>query len=148
MAKYIQHQLFYPSSPATVWEYLTNPELLSKWLMPSNFEPVVGHEFQFNTKAKPDVDFDGTFYCKVLEVVPLKKLSYSWKFGPAKDKLNDSIVHWTLSEKDNGTELLLIHDGFKQTDNLPIFELLNAGWLQNINKILTLITTANGTITA
>jgi len=138
MAKYIQHQLFYPNPPSDVWDYLTVPELMAKWLMPSDFEPIVGHEFQFRTKPSADVDFDGIFYCKVLEVEPLKKLSYSWKFGPGDGTLHNSVVNWTLTEKDNGTELLLVHNGFEHPE-MPIFAAMDKGWLGNINKILKLL---------
>jgi uncharacterized protein YndB with AHSA1/START domain len=139
MAKIIQHQLFYPHPPRAVWEYLTIPDLMAQWLIPNNFEPVVGHKFQFKTKAKPDADFDGNFYCEVLEVVPFKKLSYSWKFGPGNGILHDSTVSWTLNEKDNGTELLLVHRGFEGSENILLFALMDEGWKKHINTILQLL---------
>jgi uncharacterized protein YndB with AHSA1/START domain len=139
MAKVIQHQIFYPNPSKMVWDYLTVPELMAQWLMPNDFKPVVGHEFQFTTKPMPDFDFDGIFHCKVLEVESFKRLSYSWKFGPGDGTLNNSVVIWTLTEKDNGTELLLIHRGFEGADMLPIFDALGKGWLQNINKIQKLL---------
>jgi hypothetical protein len=36
----------------------------------------------FKTKALPAIEFDGNVYCEVLEVIPLKKLSYTWKEDP------------------------------------------------------------------
>ena len=139
MAKIIQHQIFYPNPAAEVWDYLTVPELMAKWLMPGDFKPVLGHEFQFRVNPMPDFDFDGVFHCKVLEVTPLKTLSYSWDFGPGDGKLNRSVVNWTLTQKDNGTELLLLHRGFEGADMLPIFDGMDKGWLGNINKILKLL---------
>ena len=94
MAKIIKHELFFPKPPEVVWEYLTQPELIALWLMPNDFLPVLGHEFQFTTKPMPDLDLDGIFYCKVLEIIPFKKLSYSWKFGPGNGVLHDSVVNW------------------------------------------------------
>jgi len=79
MAKIIKHQFFYPHPTETVWEYLTNPELMAQWLMKNDFQPIVGHDFQLRTGPILSLDFDGIFYCKVLEIVPFKKLSYSWK---------------------------------------------------------------------
>jgi uncharacterized protein YndB with AHSA1/START domain len=146
MAKIIQHQIFYPNPPEVVWEYLTNTELMVQWLMPNNFKPVLGHEFEFRAKPMPDLNFDGIFYCKVLEIVPFKKLSYSWKFGPGNGVLNNSVVNWTLSEKDNGTELLLVHRGFEGSDFLPMFASMNEGWAKLIQKIGQLLNPAtNGT---
>lgn len=147
MAKFIQHQLFYPNPPEMVWDYLTTPELIAQWLMPGDLKPIIGHEFQFRTKPMPDMSFDGIFYCKILEVIPFKKLSYSWKFGPGDGTLNNSIVNWTLTEKNNGTELLLVHNGFEGADFLPMFASMNEGWLKHINKILQLIK-ENGTTKA
>jgi len=149
MAKIIKHELFFPKPPEVVWEYLTQPELIALWLMPNDFLPVLGHEFQFTTKPMPDLDLDGIFYCKVLEIIPFKKLSYSWKFGPGNGVLHDSVVNWILNESNNGTELQLVHRGIGETAALPIFALLDEGWLANIKKILKLTeATTNGTTPA
>ncbi|WP_448702236.1 SRPBCC domain-containing protein [Mucilaginibacter sp. AW1-3] len=139
MAKIIQHQIFYPNPAADVWAYLTDLELMKLWLMPSDFKPVLGHKFRFTSKPMPDFDFDGIFHCEVLELVPFKKLSYSWDFGPGTGFLNRSEVHWTLTEKDNGTHLLLIHRGAEGSEMLQIFDAMDKGWLGNINKIAKLL---------
>ncbi|MES2428041.1 MAG: SRPBCC domain-containing protein [Bacteroidota bacterium] len=143
MAKIIQYQLFFPKPPEVVWEYITNPELIAQWLMPSDIKPVVGHEFQFRTNAMPEMDFDGVFYCKVLEVDPCKMLSYSWKFGPGDGTLNSSIVIWVLTETPNGTELLLVHRGFEGSSFMSMFDSMSEGWPKHIQKILQLINTTN-----
>ncbi|MDQ2752298.1 MAG: SRPBCC domain-containing protein [Bacteroidota bacterium] len=140
MKKEIIHQLFFPFSPQTVWEYLTKPELMEQWLMPTNFEPVVGQPFQFKTKPIQSLGFDGIFYCTVLEIVPLQKLSYSWKGGPGDGTITlDSIVVWTLTAKENGTELLLQHSGFTEVENLSIYNGMKEGWLKNMQKMENLI---------
>jgi len=108
--------------------------------MKNDFQPVVGHDFQFRAGAMPDLDFDGIIYCKVLEIVPFKKLSYSWKSGPGKGTINlESVVKWTLQPKDNGTELFLEHIGFEENVNIGMFTAMQNGWLKNIQKISTLI---------
>jgi len=136
MAAIIKHQLFFPHPPASVWEFLTDARLMELWLMKSNFMPIEGHEFQFRSKPVPQLDFDGIVYCKVLEVVPFKKLSYTWKLGPGDGTINvDSIVNWELKQKDNGTELLLVHGNFTVLENAGVFEAMNQGWLDNIYKI-------------
>ena len=92
----------------------------------------------------PQLDFDGIVYCKVLEIVPHQTLSYSWKSGPGNGKIElDSIVVWKLIPKDNGTELLLEHTGFRGFDNLGMFSAMNDGWFKNIQKIAELIKAAN-----
>src|SRR5882757_445082 len=82
MKKTIKHQFFYPHPPEKVWDYLTKPELMEQWIMKNDFQSIVGLDFQFRTNPIPSLNFDGVFYCKVLEIVPFKKLSYSWNSGP------------------------------------------------------------------
>jgi uncharacterized protein YndB with AHSA1/START domain len=137
MAASIKHQLFFPHPPAAVWEYLTNAELMELWLMKSDFQPVVGHEFTFRNKPVPSFDWDGIVYCKVLAMDPVKSLSYSWKLGPGDGATNvESVVRWELQPKNNGTELLLDHGDFAILKHMGIFEAMNKGWLENMHKIL------------
>ncbi len=149
MAKIIKHQIFYPNTATEVWDYLTVPALMAQWLMPTDFKPVEGYEFKFTSKPMPDWDFDGVFHCKVLEIVQFKKLVYSWDFGPGNGQMTRSEVHWALTEKNGGTELVLIHRGFDGSEILPIFDAMEKGWLQNINKINKLLNPeSDGTPTA
>lgn len=136
MSRSIKHQIFFSHAPQKVWDYLTKPELMEKWLMKTNFFPVVGHEFQFRTSPIPSLDFDGVFYCKVLEIVPLQKLSYTWRSGPGNGEITlDSIVTWRLEPKDNGTEVFLDHSGFYKEENMAFYKGLTDGWLKNLQKI-------------
>jgi uncharacterized protein YndB with AHSA1/START domain len=110
--------------------------------MKNNFELKPGHDFQFTIGPVPSLDFDGIVYCKILEIEPLKKLTYSWKCGPGKGKITlDSIVEWTLHAKENGTELLLENTGFKEA-NFLLYTAMDMGWLDNMEKINKLISTA------
>ncbi|MES2276594.1 MAG: SRPBCC domain-containing protein [Bacteroidota bacterium] len=140
MAKVIQHQYFFAHPVETVWEYLTNSDLMAQWLMKNDFQPVLGHEFQFRTGGKANLNFDGIFYCKVLEIEPFQKLVYSWNCGPGEGKINlESVVTWQLEAKDKGTEVFLDHRGFERAENLDMYHGLMHGWLekfQNIEKLL------------
>src|ERR1700712_609001 len=128
MKNEITNEWVFDQSPEEVWEYLTQPDLLALWLMPNNFAPVLGQEFQFTIKPIPSLDLDGTMYCKVLEIVPGAKLSYSWKAGPGNgDFPLDTVVYWTLQKHGNGTKLLLKQTGFKEI-NLAIFNGMTQGW--------------------
>ena len=125
----IKHTWHFNHPPQLVWDYLTKPELLSQWLMESDFQPVLGHIFTFNTKPKVKVGFDGMVYCQVLKVQPITLLSYSWKGGPGKGKITlDSVVTWTLTAKGEGTELVLEHTGFVGFKNLLSYLIMNKGW--------------------
>lgn len=143
MSTSIQQQIFYPHPAAEVWEYLTQPALLSQWLMPNNFQLAVGHEFQFTAKPMPQFNSDGIFHCRVTEIVPFKKLSYSWKTGPGNGDISlDTLVVWTLVEEANGTSLHLEHTGFHETKNLGIYEGMTNGWAKKLQQIADSLNTA------
>ncbi len=140
MEKIIKHQFFFSHPTKMVWAYLTNSELMAQWLMKNNFQLVVGHEFQFRTGPIAALDFDGIFYCKVLEIVPLEMLSYSWNSGPGNGEITlESVVIWNLKAVEKGTEVTLEHRGFAKKENLDLYNGLLHGWvekLENIDKLL------------
>jgi uncharacterized protein YndB with AHSA1/START domain len=130
MIKDIKQSIFFSSPLQDVWDYLTKPELMEQWLAKNDFLPIIGHKFQFRGDA-------GITYCEVLEIIPLQKLSYSWKH--TKGKINrtvDSIVVWTPVEKNNGTELGLEHSGFKLPEDYISH---NNGWAECIQKFSELL---------
>jgi uncharacterized protein YndB with AHSA1/START domain len=137
MQKDIKHTWFFTHPPEKVWQYLTTPGLLSEWLMENDFQPVVGHKFRMRARAKLNLGFDGNIYCEVLEIVPNKKVRFSWKGGPGNGKITlDSMVTWTLAPKNNGTEMLLEHTGFAGLKNFPGYLMMNEGWKRTIRKRL------------
>jgi len=137
MKNEIRRTWHYTQSPAEVWAYLTTAELIAKWLMPNDFELKEGHEFTFTTNPIPSLDLNGTFYCKVMEIIPHQKLVYSWAGGLSKSNpILKTIVEWTLEEKDGGTILNLVHTGFKD-GNASILEAMYGGWDDHIQKMIT-----------
>ena len=125
MQKEITQTWFFQQSPEEVWDYLTKPELLKIWLMETDFKPVVGYKFRFVCSVMN--------LCEVLEVTPFTRLSYSWRTDSAvAGKTVDSTVLWTLSPKDNGTELHLLHDGFTV---LKDYEGHSTGWTSCVKKL-------------
>jgi len=143
----IKNEWFYEQAPNEVWEYLTESELIALWLMPNNFKPILGYEFQFKTKPIPSMDLDGIFHCQVLEMIPFQKLIYSWKGGSGDGVFTlDTIVEWTLEKQGKGTKLFLKQTGFKEA-NLSIFTGMTSGWNANIQKMITLLNTKNNDTT-
>jgi uncharacterized protein YndB with AHSA1/START domain len=104
--------------------------------MKNDFQPIIGYDFQFKVNPMPSLNFDGIIYCKVLEIVPFKRLSYSWKSGPGEGRITvDSLVVWTLQPKEDGTELLLEHSGFSEIENFAIYNAMNDGWIKQVHKM-------------
>ena len=121
-----------PHSPKRVWKALTTAELIGRWLMPNDFEPVVGKRFTFTTR--PIGAWDGVVQCEVLEVVPLRRLVYSWK-GGADDSRLDSVVTWTLQPEGKGTRLRMVHAGFRSPQNDFAYGAMSSGWQRIVGKI-------------
>lgn len=102
-------------SPRMVWRALTDSELLSAWLSPNDFRAEVGHRFTF--RSEPTPGWDGIVYCEVLEIVPERRIVYSWRGGShdlaGNGEQLDTVVTWTLvPTQAGGTRLLLEHSGF------------------------------------
>lgn len=111
-----------PHAPEKVWRALTDPELLSDWLLPVvGFKLGPGAQFTFNAPSKPG--WDGTVQCQLLEIEPSRKLRYSWVVG---DFL-DTVVTFTLTPSASGTRLLLVQSGFKE-DQKHNFGGARYGW--------------------
>ncbi|GAA4086300.1 SRPBCC domain-containing protein [Mucilaginibacter panaciglaebae] len=135
MERDITVKWFFTHSPEKVWECLTDPELIGLWLMKNDFKPVIGHRFNFHTKPIPKMGFDGIVYCEVLDIVPAKKLVYTWKGGPRPGVIKlDTLLIWTLNAKNGGTEVLLEHKGFKGFGNYLASIFMGSGWKKGITR--------------
>ena len=91
-------------SPEKVWRALTDPVLLTEWLLPVvelKLEP--GAAFTFKTQPYPG--WDGIVNCRVLEVEAQRKISYTWVVG----EMLDTVVTFTLTPTALGTRLSLVH---------------------------------------
>jgi uncharacterized protein YndB with AHSA1/START domain len=125
-----------PHPPEKIWRVLTTSELISKWLMPNDFQPSVGHRFNFRTK--PMGNWDGLVECEVLECEPPRRLRYSWVGGSDDNtkygsRLN-SVVTWTLTPVEGGTRLHMEHDGFGPGNEFA-YEAMSKGWAQIAERI-------------
>ena len=129
MSRDIRLSATYPQSPRDVWRALTDRELLSQWLMPTDFEPRIGHRFTFRTKPAPG--FDGIVHCEVLELVPEKRLAISWRGGGI-----DTIVSFDIEPAANGTRLHMSQTGFSGLRGRLVSTLLRRGWDQMLHKRL------------
>ena len=88
-----------------VWNAITDRDEMKKWYFEfSEFKPQVGFEFQFVGKGKQGEDF--LHLCKIREVIPNKKLSYSWRYDGYE---GNSFVTFELFPEGEKTRLKLTH---------------------------------------
>ncbi len=118
--------------PEKVWRALTDPVLLSEWLLPVvelNLEP--GVAFTFKTQAYPG--WDGIVNCRILEIESPRKLSYTW------DVIGlHTVVTFTLTPTALGTHLTLVQSGFK-ADQKKEFGGARYGWNMMGAKLVALL---------
>jgi len=118
--------------PEKVWRFLTDPTLLSEWLLPVfglRIEP--GAAFTFKTQPYPG--WDGVVNCRILEIEAHKKLSYTWVVGDM-----DTVVTFTLTPTASGTRLSLVQSGFKP-DQKQNFAGARYGWRMMGEKLVDLL---------
>jgi uncharacterized protein YndB with AHSA1/START domain len=123
-------------APQKVWRALTDPVLLTEWLLPViGFELEPGAAFAFKTDPFPG--WDGTVNCRLLEIEAHKKLSYTWVVGDG-DMALDTVVTFTLTPTPSGTRLCLVQTGFKP-DQKKNFGGARYGWKLMGGKLVDLL---------
>ena len=125
----IERELAYP--PEKIWRALTEGSLISQWLMDSDFEPAVGHVFQFRSTPVPN--WNGIIDSRILVVEPTQKLAYTWgTMG------QESTVTWTLLPTATGTLLRMEHAGFGP-DQDHAYKGATYGWQNFFGKLEKLL---------
>jgi uncharacterized protein YndB with AHSA1/START domain len=121
-------------SPEKVWRALTDPVLLTEWLLPVvdlKLEPRAAFTF----KTQPQPGWDGIVNCRMLEIEAHRKLSYTWVVG---DNWLDTVVTFTLTPTASGTRLSLVQSGFK-ADQKQNFGGARYGWKMMGGKLVDLL---------
>jgi uncharacterized protein YndB with AHSA1/START domain len=91
-----------------VWNAISNRDAMKQWYFDlAEFKPEPGFEFQF--EGGPE-DRRYLHLCKVTEVVPGKKLQYSWHYDGYE---GNSFVTWELFAEGDKTRLKLTHEGLE-----------------------------------
>jgi uncharacterized protein YndB with AHSA1/START domain len=104
-----------PHPPEKIWRALTQGPLIEAWLMRNDFQPVVGHKFNF--RATPMPQWNGVVDCEVLIVEPNRRLAYRWSgSGDEAAAGPKTIVTWTLTPTAGGTHVRMEQSGFRPED--------------------------------
>jgi uncharacterized protein YndB with AHSA1/START domain len=104
-----------PHPAEKIWRALTQGPLIEEWLMNNDFQPLVGHKFNFRAEAMPG--WNGVTDCEVLVVEPNKRLSYSWNASGEEAATGPrTVVTWTLTPTKGGTLVRMEQSGFRPED--------------------------------
>ena len=119
--------------PEKIWRALTQSALIEEWLMKNDFQPVIGHKFNF--RARPVMGWNGVTDCEVLELVPYQRLVYTWNASgeQARDGLK-TIVTWTLTPHSGGTRVRMEQSGFRPEDEGG-YRGMGGGWPRILGKL-------------
>jgi uncharacterized protein YndB with AHSA1/START domain len=119
-------------APATkVWEHITDAKKIAGWFKPNTFEARVGAAFTIECHTE-----DGKVFGVVKEIVPQKKLVYSFQ---SKMIGVETLVTITLTTEGKSTRLTLVHSGWDALppDEQNISDQFDGGWgdfLKNLQE--------------
>lgn len=118
---------------ARVWKALTDVDQMRVWYFDlKEFKPEVGFEFAFV------VEHQGNIYdhrCQVTEVIPQKKIAYTWRYEGHE---GNSLVTIELAPEGEKTRLKLTHEGLETFPKTAAFarENFEKGWTEIIGSEL------------
>lgn len=125
----------YDAPISKVWKALTDKDEMKQWYFDlAEFKPETGFEFQFYGEGHKGEKY--LHLCKISEVVPGKKLTYSWRYDGYE---GNSYVTFELFEEGDKTRLKLTHEGLETfPQNNPDFakESFAEGWTHIIGVSL------------
>ena len=126
----------YNASITKVWNALTNIDEIRQWYFDiSDFKAEKGFEFSFIGTGK-DSSHSYKHLCRITEVIPNKKLAYSWQYEGLKGY---SEVIFELFQENTKTRVKLTHEGlntFPQNNQDFLQENFVEGWTSIIGDIL------------
>ena len=118
-----------------VWQALTDKNKMKQWYFDiDNFKPELGLEFQFYGETDDKKKY--LHLCKITELVPGEKLTYSWRYDGYP---GESFVTFELFDEGDTTRLKLTHRGLESfPDSNPDLDKKNfvMGWNQIIGTNL------------
>ncbi|TDX02034.1 SRPBCC family protein [Dinghuibacter silviterrae] len=122
----------YDSPVTDVWQAITRVDLLRQWYFQiPEFRAEVGFAFSFagTCETKPNVHL-----CEVTEVVPGKKLAYTWRYEGEEGL---SLVTYELFPEGENTRLRLTHEGLESfSAEVRKAKNVESGWAFLLNTAL------------
>ncbi len=117
----------FSTSVDMLWQAITDPAVMRQWYFEpiQHFEPVVGFESEFDVAVEAQV-FGHRW--KVTEVVPLRKISYEWRYEGIP---GSSEVSFDIEATKDACSLTVTHTGyetFPQDDPMFHPDAVLSGW--------------------
>ena len=120
-----------PHPAEKIWRALTQGPLIEEWLMKNDFQPVVGHAFNFRSTPVPG--WNGIIDSQVLLIEPNSRLSYSCSTMGM-----NSVVTWTLTPTKAGTHVRMEQTGFRSEQDAA-YKGATYGWTKFIGNMERLV---------
>ena len=123
----------YNAPSEEVWQAITDRYDMKNWYFEvPEFKPEVGTEFTFKGENEGRVYIH---HCKVMEVIPGRKLKHSWAYEGYEGM---SYVTFELTPEGDQTRIRLTHEGLETFPQLTDFkrENFNEGWTMIIGTLL------------
>jgi uncharacterized protein YndB with AHSA1/START domain len=122
----VEREMPFPAEK--VWRALTQPHLISEWLMKTDFALGMGEKFRLQG------DWGGVD-CEFLAIEPHSRLSYRWDHANEDAAFNlKSIVTFTLTETGGGTHIRMEQTGFR-SDQKQALGGAQYGWVQHLENL-------------
>ncbi|QNI32333.1 SRPBCC domain-containing protein [Alloacidobacterium dinghuense] len=131
------------ASPADLFEAWTQPALMQKWYAPlpakvtaATSDLRVGGAYRIDVLTGSDpIHVEGVYK----QIIPNQLLSYTWTpctGGPG----YETLVTVEFKPANSGTEVIITHEGFKETETRSRHEYGWNGCLDNLAKITETVT--------
>lgn len=120
----------FTTSVKKLWSALTDSSKLAKWIADNDFEPVVGHRFQF--RHQPNEYWDGIVDSEVLIVDEPNLLSFTWAVGEERHTV-------TLTIQDLGDGRVNLHLEQTRITNEQGLAGAKYGWMAWIDKLVKVL---------
>ncbi len=117
----IERSMIMEASIQKVWNAIATSEGLASWLMPNDFQPVLGCEFTF--QSEPKHGWDGVVHCKVMELIPPERIGFTW----VGNNMDQYVSFELVPLEKNATQFILVHSGWK-SEHAMIREIMYEGW--------------------
>lgn len=139
MSELIELRHSFAIAKQKLFTLLSTPSHMEQWFSPdpSIVVKVIKHEFkkaglyhlQYSQPDGSQQNVQGRF----LQIDPPDTICFSWQWlAPDSHAGSETLVTWSLSEHDKGTELLVVHERLPDTEYLQRH---HAGWLATIKRL-------------